>query len=340
VHRTWSIRTVSPFTVPLALDVPQSETDSSTVHPRNTSLESLEEKLTLRVRQSMNTSAEKHQASSNGEDEGTFVTLSWINSTHPSTDDPTDDESSHDATSSRKRPRLELTSPNGPAYHLYIDVRICDGAAAELLLCFPRGASSCSIIDDSGGIVSVSYSLVRGSKAVCNSILSWIESTCGCRVSTKGFSPNPPDLAAILAHWTIVNEKNTFVKRPLELSFSVPKHITGLRKLTLAIPQASLNSLYQAILQHQPKGSSKETARSQNEQEISEKDKKEIPVLRALECFIKEAFHIDIRSFGLTQLTAPHAVFDSDGRCKIIDKGWTSDVLFQIDSMVQNRVRN
>jgi hypothetical protein len=157
-------------------------------------------------------------------------------------------------------------------------------------------------------------------------------------VSAKGFSPNPPDLAAVLAHWTIVNEKNAFVKRPLELSFSVPKHITGLRKLTLAIPQASLNSLYQSILQQQPEGSSEETTRSQNDQGTSEKDKTEVPFLRALECFIKEVFHIDIRSFGLIQLTAPHAVFDSDGRCKIIDKGWTSDVLCQIDSMVQNRV--
>ena len=261
LYHTWSIRTISPFAIPLF---------SSGVR-----ITAIEDQLTSFVR----------RKTSN--EEGTYVTLAWI------------------ALSDSQK-------------HLHLDIRLQDEAAANLLLCFP------TFVDTT--ITRFSYAMQRGSKAICDIVVHWFESTFGCVLSNQPFHPTPNQVAHALAVWTTLQLNHSDYNRPLEVTFAAPDNVAsaGLSKLSLTIPPVAVARLLQDMRDHTP------DTREQEE---------ELPILRALECFILETYHIRIESCTLIRATSAAAMLGCDGRCKPLERELLERVLSEIESMIQSQVR-
>jgi len=66
-------------------------------------------------------------------------------------------------------------------------------------------------------------------------------------------------------------------------------------------------------------------------------DGSSLPILRAIQCYVREAFQIDMTHFSLTKASCDAAVFGCDGRCKPHSTHLVASVLDEIMRMVQRR---
>jgi hypothetical protein len=262
VYYTWSIRTVSPFAVPLF---------SSSA----TTLAAVEDQLTSLVR------------NKTAGEEGTYTSLAWI--------------------------------PLESSKHLHIDVRLQDEPAAQVLLCFPTFNDDVPPLPPQ--VKCFSFAMQRGSNPLCNVVLQFFASTFGCVFSNRPFSPTPNQVAHALAVWT--THQSTLTK-PLEVTFCAPDAIAsaGLEKLSLTVPPVAIARLLQDMQKYAADTSSQE-----------------LPILRALHCFILETYNLRIESFALVRATSAAAMLGCDGRCKPLDKNTLTSVLSQIQSMIQSQIR-
>lgn len=161
--------------------------------------------------------------------------------------------------------------------------------------------------------------------------------------------------------------------RPMEVTFSLPSHLSksGLEKITMTIPPQALTHLCTAIQNHMcididtnldsdDDGDGKSHTESikgpqpqrqtQIQIQIQPKEKQDpsflhsttpsLPILRALQCYIMEAFRIDVRSFSLARAACGVAALSCDGRCKPLDPMYLHDFLVSIQEMMQMRVPN
>lgn len=202
---------------------------------------------------------------------------------------------------------LELESK-----HLHIDVRLQDEPVAQVLFCFPT-------FDDIQ-VKCFSFSMQRGgSKTLCDIVLQYFESTYGCVFSNRPFSPTPNQVAHSLAIWTTQQSASA---KPLEVTFHAPDAIAsaGLSKLSLTIPPVAIAQLLQDMQKHS----------AENE---------ELPILRALQCYILETYNLRIESFALVRATSAAAMLGCDGRCKPLDRNLLESVLTQIQSMIATQLR-
>lgn len=259
LYYTWSIRTVSPFAIPLFSS------------PAATTLAAVEEELTSLVR------------NKTAGEEGTYTTLAWI--------------------------------PLEGSKHLHIDVRLQDEAAAQVLLCFPTFNDN-----DSQQVKCFSFAMQRGSNPLCNVVLHFFASAFGCIFSNRPFSPTPNQVAHALAVWTTTQQSAS--TKPLEVTFSAPQAIAsaGLEKLSLTVPPVAIARLQQDMQKHSAHG-------------------QELPILRALQCFLLETYNLRMESFALVRATSAAAMLGCDGRCKPLDKNMLTSVLSQIQSMIQFQIR-
>jgi hypothetical protein len=197
--------------------------------------------------------------------------------------------------------------------HLHIDIRLQDEPAAQVLLCFP------AFNDDSHQVTCFSFAMQRGSNALCNVVLHFFASAFGCIFSNRPFSPTPNQVARALAVWTAQQSAST---KPLEVTFSAPQAIAsaGLEKLSLTVPPVAIARLQQDMQKNSAHG-------------------QELPILRALQCFILDSYNLRMESFALVRATSAAAMLGCDGRCKPLDKDMLTSVLSQIQSMIQSQIR-
>jgi hypothetical protein len=126
-------------------------------------------------------------------------------------------------------------------------------------------------------------------------------------------------VAHALAVWTTQQSASA---KPLEVTFRAPDAIAsaGLSKLSLTIPPVAIARL----LQDMQKNS------AENE---------ELPILRALQCYILETYNLRIESFVLVRATSVAAMLGCDGRCKPLDRDLLESVLSQVQSMIATQLR-
>mmetsp|Transcript_18305 Transcript_18305/g.25402 ORF Transcript_18305/g.25402 Transcript_18305/m.25402 type:complete len:270 (-) Transcript_18305:240-1049(-) len=225
-------------------------------------------------------------------------------------------------------------------------------------------------------IQSFSFILMRGSVSILGgTVIPWLESTCGCTISSKPFYPTPQEVASTLALWTTMPNLSSTEKeaKPLEITFSVPVSLesSGLQKMSFTIPPNSLQNLCRDIEEHRPhsmagnkkallrtKGVSSQitnthdggnteitdTAESIVSDNTTAKDqdplttRSSFPILSALQRYVLETFHLDIRSFPMVRASSSLAVLGCDGRCKPLDSSHLPCFLQAIETMIQVRI--
>ena len=157
---------------------------------------------------------------------------------------------------------------------------------------------------------------------------------------------------------------NMYKIRPMEVTFALPSDISkkGLESITLTIPPLALMNLCNAIQKQSFKSKKRQRNKCEQEQNnisiqrqstdksntnIDDEDdskslfnfpeNNDIPILQAIQCYMMETFHIDIRSFQLIRATCGIASLGCDGRCKPMNALFLHDFLVSIHSMVSNR---
>ena len=384
---------------------------------------------------------------------GTYATLAWI--VLDSSDDDCafleggdnfgigGDLNSGKSSSGRKRSRGS-TARQREQRHLHIDVRVRDEPAAQILLCCCGGSAG-----GSSAIQSFSYLLVRGQMKAYRPILLYLESTFGCAVGTRPFTPSPSDVASSLADWMVLERhrhrrqrrgqrqrgveddtgssgrgeerqngkagggldldfelgemaqpthyeapapatggiSSAVSSKPLELILAVPSHLgtAGLERITLTVPPVSLARLCAAVERNRPPASAAASAAPRGEGAItplmvtdSERDDEssswwvaagkrkgspasasagastlvdgsasppagneksadadDLPILRALQCYLFEAFRIDARHLHVVRAATAHAVIGTDGRIKPMTVDALPSLLADISRMVR-----
>lgn len=123
--------------------------------------------------------------------------------------------------------------------------------------------------------------------------------------------------------------------KPLDLTFAMPEVVAnkGLDTISLSIQPADLLKLYRDIEDRRP---CHPTKAGQDERLEANSDPP-TPLLRALQCYMVEVFHIDIRSFPLIRASSSAAMLSCDGRCKVHDESFLPLVLYDVKVLVQKR---
>lgn len=315
-------------------------------------------------------------------------------------------------------------------------------------------------------VQSFSYLLLRGKKKALQPVLLYLESTLGCAIGTRPFTPSPADVAASLSHWmvgTVVQQRRqrrrlvaeqhqhrsrksigssgsggngmdddmlgfggggmgsiqstsvamTANKKPLELTLAIPPHLVraGLERITVTVPPVSLTRLCSAVERKRPslpsassstptvgKGGSRSSGGaitplmvtdSEKDDESSggyrpgnngsavgtsaeaaapasddangspsgtdrhlksspddndhhrrtdsqvDHDEEDLPILRALQCYLYEAFRIDARQLHVVKAATAHAVVGTDGRIKPLTVEALPSLLDDIGMMIR-----
>jgi hypothetical protein len=222
--------------------------------------------------------------------------------------------------------------------HLRIEMFLSESWSCEIVLCFVsllgEENSSTDIIS---AVRSFSMCLARGSKSSYTAVFDWLEKQTACRLVPCHFTSS--ELAAATASWTrLAYQRNYFPReqesssseslKPLAVTFQVttPAAVADLDTITLTIPPVALSSFCVAMEQSRPHA---KRSRRRGGEDLS--------VLRALQCFVLEAFSMDISSFQLIKASTQAASLGCDGRIKPQDGILLSTVLQTIRSTVMQR---
>jgi len=307
VNHTWSIHYISSFVIPL----PWCR---------------LQENATTALRQSKQATG----ANKCTDIEGNYVKVSWINLSSKS---PVKTEESSEENERTKRTADEIASQSH-AEHLHVEVRVQEEWSAELLFCFVSKTDQ--------RIMGFDFCLVRGCKTY-QAIWHWLETTTGCVVGKQPLHFNSSELALTATLWTTRDyqwrkENADGIAKPLALTFSVPATINGLETLSLSIPPASLLQLCTNIEKEHPKKRPRREFAADEDVEQNQDDASvtALPILKAMQCYIREAFRINIESFLLTKISCGVASLVRDGRCKPQNTELLPSVLEGIRTTVQS----
>jgi hypothetical protein len=128
--------------------------------------------------------------------------------------------------------------------------------------------------------------------------------------------------------------------KPLQLTFAVPEVVAnkGLDTISLSILPTDLLTLYRNIEDRRP--SNLASTGQDDSETLGANPNAPTPILTALQCYMTEVFHIDIRSFPLIRASSSAAMLSCDGRCKVHDESFLTLVLDDIKDLVQKRFSN
>jgi len=209
------------------------------------------------------------------------------------------------------------------ARHLIFDVRIDHEQAAQILFCFPRYCSSEEYeAKDRSKIYSFAFAMVRGTEIAFRPVLQWFQSFHG-HVSKNPFLFSPFEVAHASVTWTLQDRNESDSSSFLEITFALPPNLSnGLQTITITIPPVSLCQLYNTA----------NLCRKQENTTIR-------PILKSLEAFMYETFHIDIRTFTIVKTSSPGLVFMScDGRFKPMSIKLLPYMLTTIKDIFESRI--
>jgi hypothetical protein len=336
LNHTWSIHRMTPFTVPL-----------------EQSVTSMEESATNVLRQGRAAVCPQSKKRRDNDPEGDYVRINWIDD-HVSGDSiVTNLDEGNEAHASRKRSRGVIqeqrlnASSDGIPLHLRIEIFLQEQWSAEVVLC---AASR----DASDSVNAFAFCLARGLKSSYGEIWRWFESITGGSVGMVALGPTSEELANLVALWTKTDYEQCDLDRkghsgsspkPLVLTFSVPASLegSGLDNLSLTVPPASLFQLCTNIEEQRLQKRQKNISSRRNKthdgssSEYEASDDGELPILKAMQCYIQEAFRINIKSFSLVKASCAVASFGCDGRCKPLSLALLPDVIREIQTISHNR---
>jgi len=283
--------------------------------------------------------------------QGNYVSLNWIYIPP------------HRDSTVRKEPEEDILRTNPESfYHLHIEIWIQDESRAQILLCFPLITTRRNSNKNKSAvpqIKSFSFLLLRGSKDTAKILFTLFEHEYQFVISNHShplqFSPS--EIATALSFWTLAehchcsssnaSSSNTASPaRPMEVAFTLPSMIAqkGLEKMTLTIPPSALLNLCKALqteqLLQQQSESSSNTNHSNNistSNLVSMVYMQQLPILKALQCFILETFHIDIRSFHLSRAACGLGALSCDGRCKPINPFYLYEFLITLRWIIDSK---
>ena len=354
VGRTWSVHSISPFSTPLT----ESQLQQC----------SLQEvafccKTSTTARSSNNDNATR--------DESNYVCVSWM-------DDDDDDDNTlgnnKSALCEKEDQDKQDEYRRRRRRHLRLQIFVQEAWSAELILCYAeqqqRATGDCSNNDNQNSSSSSSSSatscfssfalvLARGLKSSYQPVLNWLVDQTGCFIKACHFSS--AELAQLTATWTrqMMICKRTIIGgggnrsrsssssdrsnlKPMQLTFQVPPTLCNehLSTLSLTVPPASLTNFCECLEERRPRKRRRtESATNVDHDDGDDDDDNELlPVLRGLQCFIQEAFCMNIRSFPLTKACCAVATLGNDGRLKLHEERFTSDVLQELKRTVLQRI--
>jgi hypothetical protein len=340
VNHTWLIHRMTPCTVPLTQSV-----------------SSMEESATNVLRQSRVAVRPQSKKRRDNDLEGDYVRITWIGGDCISGDSiVTHQDEGNEAHASRKRSRDDTQQQQLQQHalsdsiplHLRIEVFLQEQWSAEVIFCAASTGTSRKTN-------AFAFCLARGLKSSYGEIWMWFESMTGASVGRMPLGPTSEELANVVALWTKKDHELSGVertggqngsnpKKPLVLTFSVPYSLegSGLDNLSLTVPPASLLHLCTNIESERLKKRLKNASARINdtlddgssEDEASEGG---LPILKAMQCYIQEAFRINIQSFALVKASCAVASFGCDGRCKPLSLELLPDVLREIQTITHNR---
>lgn len=154
--------------------------------------------------------------------------------------------------------------------------------------------------------------------------------------------------------------------KPLVMTFQVPAVVAGkgIDTLSITIPPSALFRLCEDIEKARPKRTEEDSRRRPKRPRVdvgdgasghaqvaldnweepdkdcdtySTEDNTVLPLLRAMQCYIREAFHIELATFSLVKVSSGVAMIGCDGRCKIVCRDMVSHVLMALSKVVQRR---
>ena len=195
-----------------------------------------------------------------------------------------------------------------PNKHIYFEVWLKDEPVAQLLLAYIQPAQ------EFGSILGCAFCLLRGPNKALDPLLTWLEASYGCVFANAAFVPTLRQMQHALP---------LFVKSsdaPLEVTFQPPLMISGIDKLSMTIPPLALRRLVDEIEKNKP---------------VYEVER-ELPILKALYCFMKEAFKMNLQSFSLVRIKSAIGVVSIDGKCKFLDMETLETLLNLILKMIES----
>ena len=222
--------------------------------------------------------------------------------------------------------RLSWIGNTNEDRHLYIEVWIDLVFSAAVIFCYFHDNS-------------FDFCLARGLRSSYEAMFGWMSSISDgwLLVETRPFLPQSSSLAESVAAWIATEyslhhtDKASMKISPLVdheaksmiLTFSTPRIVSeaGLETISLTVPPLSLWKLYSSMIQSRNEIHGA-IVRKENSIEnddavpyISALDSLP-PIVRAMQCYIMEAFAIDISTFPLTKVVTSSATLGSDGRFK------------------------
>ena len=143
----------------------------------------------------------------------------------------------------------------------------------------------------------------------------------------------------------------------MEITFALPSQLAreGLEKITITIPPMALKNLCYEIQKEKEcyktrinckngkyddhdaenhENSDGNTSFSSKSKENPIHEIQHLPILKAIQCYIMEAFRIDVRSFRLIRAACGVAALGYDGRCKPLDPFFLWEFLNSIHDII------
>ena len=200
--------------------------------------------------------------------------------------------------------------------HLYVEVRIEEVLSAAVVFCYYNQNSDerIAMLDD------FEFCLARGLRSSYETVFGWIATiTDGLlHVDLTPLYFTSDDLSQILSSWIIMEfqllskiacPSATETTKPTMLTFATPSSIgdAGLDIVSLSVPPQALSNMYTNICDTKPSHAAKTHS--------------QLPMVRAIQCFIEDSFAIDLSTFPLIKIVTTYAALGSDGRFKPTDHG-------------------
>ncbi|XP_046359935.2 centromere protein L-like [Haliotis rufescens] len=156
--------------------------------------------------------------------------------------------------------------------------------------------------------------MVKGSMSLCKALTDWLESKFDCRVSAMTFSS--VDLSWMVAMWSGLSKG--LKSKPVELLYTVPEEVEGLKKITYSIDAEDCQRLWDSI--HD--GSSNEFT----EEEVK-------TFMDCLQSHFYGCFKVHLSSMFLTRIGTSIVYVGSDGKIKFFTESGVIPVLRYISEL-------
>lgn len=198
--------------------------------------------------------------------------------------------------------------------HVCLEVWTKDEPAAQLILAYSKRA------EDGVSIAGFGFCLLRGPRKAVDPVLLWLEATTGCVFGNAVFKPTSEQIAQVLSAFA----KST--KAPLEVTFQAPSTIAGIEKLLFTVPPLALQKLVNEIEMNRPTDQAVENV--------------ELPILKALHCYMKETFKMNLESFSVVKVKSGIGTLGADGKCKFLDVDEQETLMTIMLRMIESQIHS